>query len=86
MYNYQEQKKNVFTEDGQVTFLKIRDNVKNLLKQAGAVSMDRAIRVASGDSWTMMACVDRLVELGEIRELQIGRVAGQDRIFVSVND
>jgi hypothetical protein len=36
----------------------------------------------SGDSWTMLACMDRLVELGEIREVPQSGVAGQDRIFV----
>jgi hypothetical protein len=34
----------------------------------------------------MMACVDRLVELGEIREITPRHTAGQDRIFVSAKE
>lgn len=84
MYTYAEQRKNIFTEDGQVTFLKIRDNVQCLLKQAGSVRMEEAINGVYGDTWTMLACVDRLVELGEIREItKQGEVAGQHRVFVS---
>ena len=84
MYFYMNERPEIFTEDGQVMFLKIRDNVKNLIKLAGAVSMGNAIQGAScGSSWTMMACVDRLVELKEIREItKSGSVIGQDRIFV----
>lgn len=84
MYDYQVEKPKIFTEEGQIDFLKVRDNVRNLLKQSGAVTMDRAITGLTGDSWTMMAYVDRLVEIGEIREVsQSGRCAGQNRIFVS---
>jgi hypothetical protein len=36
-----------------------------------------------GDTWDMLACMDRLVELGEIREVTMnGDVAGQHRVFV----
>lgn len=46
--------------------------------------MGRAMNVrgVTGDSWEMMARVDRLVELGEIREITGSNVAGQDRVFV----
>lgn len=83
MYKYEEQRQWVFTESGQVQFLAIRDKVGNLLKLAGAVSMERAISGQSGGSWEMMACVDRLVELGEIYELTpTDSVPGQYRVFV----
>jgi hypothetical protein len=83
MYDYSKEKAAIFTEDGQVTFLKIRDRVRYLLKEAGAVRMQEAISGASGDSWLQLACVDRLVELKELRELtQPGTCAGQYRVFV----
>jgi hypothetical protein len=64
-------------------FVAIRDHVKRLLRDAGAVTMGAAIRGAgSGDSWTMLACVDRMVETGELREVTGPNVAGQDRVFV----
>jgi len=37
----------------------------------------------AGDSWTMLACIDRLVELGELWEVVSQPVAGQHRIFTS---
>jgi len=67
-------------------FLAIRDKTHRLLKLAGAVRMEEAISGCgqSGScSWDMLACVDRLVELGEIWEITNGDVAGQDRVFVS---
>jgi len=83
MYKYEELKAKLFTDEGQRTFLAMRDRAKLLLKEAGAMTMEAAIRAGSGDSWLLLACVDRMVELGEIREIpQIG-VCGQHRIFVS---
>lgn len=82
MYNYQTEKSKVFTESGQEMFLKIRDHVQLLLTQSGAVKMDNAISVVNGDSWLKVACVDRLVELKEIREVTTDDVKSQDRVFV----
>lgn len=79
-YRYEEQRANLFTEEGQRMFLKVRD--------AGAVRMDKLMGYAGGgDSWDMLACADRLVELGELVEVPntVCR-AGQDRIFVSVTE
>lgn len=81
-YKYIEQKAGLFTESGQVMYVAIRDNVTRLLAAAGAVRMDRAMSGVSGDSWMMLACLDRMVELGELRELTGPDVAGQDRVFV----
>lgn len=84
MYNYQEEKPNLFTEEGQTMFLSIRDRVKELLAAAGAARAQEAMRAAAGgSSWTMLACLDRLVELREIREVTGPDVAGQHRVFVS---
>ena len=83
MYNYNEIKPVLFTEDGQVMFLKIRDRINRLLKEAGAVRMQEAISGCTGSSWDMLACVDRMVELGELRELTGEKCAGQYRVFVA---
>ena len=84
MYNYIEEKKNLFTEEGVVVFLAVRDNAKALLKQAGAFRMQEAISgCGGGSSWTLLACVDRLVETKEIREITNDNVAVQHRVFVS---
>lgn len=85
MYNYSEQKKKIFTEDGQVIFLEVRDKAQQLLDGAGAFRLQELMTWLTGDSWTIIACVDRLVELGEIREIPQGKVMGQDRVFVKNN-
>ena len=82
MYSYEEEKPGIFTEEGQALFLAIRDNVKRLLTLSGAVRMQEAISGNCGSSWQMLACVDRLVELGEISEIT-DKVAGQHRVFVA---
>lgn len=83
-YDYQTERPRIFTEDGQVMFLKIRDNTQRLLAVAGAARSQEMQRDVTGDSWHMLARVDRLVELGEIREVTIpGSVAGQHRIFTN---
>jgi hypothetical protein len=83
-YSYASHRAFVFTEAGQVTFLRIRDHAKYLLKTAGACRMQELLSVAgSGSSWDHMACVDRLVELGELQRLTpVGTVSGQHEIFV----
>lgn len=82
-YLYEVERRNVFSEEGQVMFLKIRDKAMELIKQSGCAMMDWIIAGNTGDSWTMLACVDRLVELKELEEINYGRCAGQHRIFVA---
>jgi hypothetical protein len=82
MYNYLVEKHKIFTDDGQREFLKVRDQVQFLLKEAGAFKVFSALKGISGDSWLMMAYIDRMVELNEIREITGPAVAGQDRVFV----
>ena len=82
-YNYEIEKQKIFTEQGQREFLKVRDRAKKLLAEAGAFMMFSALKDISGDSWQMIAYVDRLIELGKIREIMPANVAGQHRVFVS---
>lgn len=83
MYSYAIEKPKLFTDENQRMLLKVRDHVLKCLKTSGAVRMQEAMEPASGDSWTMLALVDRLVELGDIREIPQGQVSGQYRIFVA---
>lgn len=81
-YDYQIERKELFTEDGQTTFLKIRDQVKQLLDTAGAFRVN-AIQM-DGSSWLCLACIDRLVELGEIVECKregAGETWAQYRVY-----
>ena len=82
-YLYAAMRSHVFTEGGQVMFLKIRDRTARLLDEAGAAMLQNMISGNTGDSWLMLACVDRMVELGEIREVTDPEtVMGQHRVFV----
>lgn len=84
-YVYENEQKELFTDEGQRLFLKIRDRAHNLLHIAGAFRLQEVIReVGGGSSWQMLACVDRMVELGEIVECKnpISTV-GQHRIFTN---
>lgn len=83
-YDYKKYRDQIFTDEGQRTFLKIRDNIQRCLKVSGAVRMTEAISGCSGLNWEHMACVDRMVELGEIREIQQPPCIAQSRIFVNV--
>ena len=84
-YVYETERPKLFLEENQVLFLGVRDGVRNLLSVAGAFRMQEAISLPKGcgaaDSWVLLACVDRLVEMGEIREIPTGG-CGQHRVFV----
>jgi len=82
MYKYEEQKERLFTVEVQTKFLQVRDHVHILIRNAGAFTLDNAITGIGGDSWLLMACIDRLCEIGEIREIKHNHdVAAQDRVF-----
>lgn len=83
-YTYATERPKLFTEEGQMLFLAIRDRTHELLKQSGAVRLQEAALNAgqTGGTWQMIACMDRMVELGELREIEQQGVAGQHRVFV----
>jgi len=84
-YVYAEQRANLFTEEGQRMFLKVRDAAKKLIGQAGVVRVDKLMgHAGTGDSWDMLACADRMVELGELHEIpNTISSAGQHRLFTT---
>ena len=81
-YSYAAEKQGIFTEDGQVMFLSIRDRVRTLTDAAGACTIEKAIQGQTGDSWRMLACVDRLGELGEIKVIMRAGAMTQHNIIV----
>ena len=82
-YDYQSEKHKVFLEENQKNFLKVRDNVKELLDTAGAFKITAAWKGVDGDSCLLLAFVDRLVELGEVKELIRIHCDRQERVFTS---
>lgn len=85
-YLYSEQREKLFTEKGQVLFMKVRDRVKEILPTCRAFRMDVLLDAGwdvFADPWDVLACVDRMVELGELTECRYGECAGQHRVFMS---
>jgi hypothetical protein len=85
-YSYESEKAALFTEENQKNFLKVRDFCQRMLKEAGAVRADKAMAAwGGGSSWTMLAAMDRLVEIGELREIT-SNTWGQHRVFVDASE
>lgn len=84
-YDYQFAKAALLTDDGQAMLMDIWDNVQRLLKEAGAFTAERGCSCVTGSNWTMLACLDRLVELKRIKEVtNPAKVFEQHRVFVAV--
>ena len=81
-YSYQAQRPGLFTDVGQRQFLLVRDKAEKCVKLSGAVRSQELL-LGSGDTWDMLARIDRLVELGYLREVTEGSVSGQHRVFVA---
>lgn len=85
MYEYAAERGRLFTEEGQVMFLNFRDTAKAMIAHAGAARLTEIMMRAKGggESWMWLACADRMIELGELREITGPNVAGQHRVFVA---
>ena len=82
-YSYETEKPWCLTDAGQRALLKQRDWCRSALEQTGAFTSGRAMgAVSTPDTWKGLALLDRLVELGEIRELTASDAWGQRRVFV----
>lgn len=81
-YNYLVEKQKIFTDEGQRKFTRFRDKVFEIVKLAGCIREQEASKHADmGDTWTNMAFIDRMVEMGDLVEVNYGDCAGQHRIF-----
>lgn len=65
-YNYELIKPQLFTEQGVKMLMSMKDQVNRLLFTAGAFTTEKVTRTVTGDSWLQLACLDYLVESGEI--------------------
>lgn len=83
-YVYADLKPDLLTDAGQQQFIRRRDKVLRLVTQAGAVTAEGAMSVMDGgDSWLMLAALDRMVELGDLIEIpNTHSRIGQHRVFV----
>lgn len=83
-YDYAIERKHVFTEEGSKMLLQIRDTAKDLIAKAGVARCDKMMAKCTGDSWRMLACIDWLVETGDIIEIPNPTSgAAQHRVFIT---
>jgi hypothetical protein len=84
-YNYELQRHEIFSEDGIKTLVKMRDKAKELIKVAGAARADKIMSATMGDSWTMLAALDYMVETGDLYRVTAERTTmGQHQIFTEL--
>jgi hypothetical protein len=81
-YSYEELRPGVLTDEGQRRFLKVRDHVFKLLDAHEIATGERMMAGLGlgGTNWDAMACIDRMVELGEIRVVARGERL-QDTVY-----
>jgi hypothetical protein len=71
-YNYQRERRKLLTNEGQKALLRISDEARRMLEEKPVFWLEELLEKASlrGDAWFQLALVDRLVELGEIKEVK----------------
>jgi hypothetical protein len=80
-YRYEEHREWLASDEGIKAVGQVIRNVEQRLDYAGAAMMCK-LWPAAGDSWEMMAAVDRVVALGMIVEVEQAQPpAGQHRVF-----
>lgn len=82
MYKYEDYKDKLLSIEGTEMFFNVKKRIDNFLSLSGAFKIENVITKMSGDSWLIMACVDRLVEIAYLKELTDKNVMGQNRVFV----
>lgn len=85
MYKYDDMKAKLFSDEGQRKFLQVRDKINSIIPASGCIRLGEVMTNIGGDSWIIMACVDRMVELGELVEIKYENSIAQKRIFVKPN-
>jgi hypothetical protein len=81
MYNYAQERPWIFTDEGQIALIKAYKNAIRLINIAGAASGMKIVYDCAHNTFKMMALLDRLVEMHELREVT-GPNVWENRIFV----
>lgn len=84
-YDYETEKGWLFTDQGQRAYLQLHEWSRRALKMAGAFrALEAMAAVSVPDSWKFLALLDRMVELGAVREIAQGaETPSQYRLFVA---
>ena len=85
MYDYELEKPKIFTDDGIKILLRIRDGIHKHFETSCAIYLLDAINNFSasyGGNWFHLACVDFLLEIGDIVEITREGIPTQSRILL----
>lgn len=87
MYDYLKMKPEVLEPKGQILLNIVRTESLIQLRVNNVFRADVILNMApfglgAVDNWLVLACFDRLIELGELRELATGDDPAQWRVFV----
>jgi hypothetical protein len=82
MYNYATERPWTFTDSGVLALFKAYKTAVRLIDVAGVANGMKITEECACDTYKMLALLDRLVELGQLREVTGPTIRGQDRIFV----
>ncbi len=82
-YRYEDLKSWILTDEGQRLCFRTLASAQALIKSAGACMSGKLIGADAPSTWHSLAAIDRLIEVGELREVTNSDVAGQHRIFVA---
>jgi len=77
-YDYAKERPHLFSEPGQIRFMRVRDNALAVINMHGAFRLQEL----GISDWAEIACIDRMVELGELVEFK-RECWGQFRVFTS---
>lgn len=79
MYEYEKERENVFTEYGAKHLINIYKNIRS--SPNGMITVWGALKTETGNSFHHLACLDFLVEMGEVKIADAGGMT-QDNIVV----
>ena len=80
-YKYSDFKDKIFTDEGQIKFLASRDKINTALDTHGVFRLGEMLDIVKGDAWEFLSHIDRLVEIGEIKEVFHGDGITQRKIY-----
>lgn len=84
-YRYEDMKRTLLVPDNVPKILRAHTHILRAVEATGAITFQHAFKYTDfSDSWTMMACLDFLVECGLYYKRQGASGAGQDQILVPV--
>lgn len=82
-YNYNNYTTWLSSIEGSKAFLRVRDWCNQALHNCGAFTEGKAMSAAGStpDSFHAIACIDHLVQLGEIEQIPGQTCASQNRVY-----